>query len=223
MKLKLKLKTHCRFLLIISMARFRHKAAPSDGFVSYLEFNDEIKLRSLLSEDSSSESNETLCDELLHGDTAMEVEEALGNLSEIHAEYNVTCTAYDDDDVAYEDDYSIAFTCHEAHRGAEEAAIVYKKFENFYELNCSSHEHTAWGIYLILYTAFVLFLGCLFKWLAQRLKIPIPYTVMLLCLGIFFEMWEYFDQNSWGQLRPGFNALRKIDPHMILNLFIPGM
>ena len=207
----------------------RHKAAPSQGFVSYLTFNERINLRSLLSESTEDDGGIVPCDELLFGEDTDDTSEAehvemyIHNLSHIQPVHDEACYEYDDDDNKINYTIPLAYTCESAHHGAEYAHEIYKTFENFYEENCGDHEHTAWGIYLILYTAFVLFLGCLFKWITQRFRIPIPYTVMLLSLGFIFEAWESLEPDSWGELRPGFNSLRKIDPHMILHLFIPGM
>ena len=85
----------------------------------------------------------------------------------------------------------------------------------------SSH-HVPEGQYLVVFTGFVLFLGCLFKWLQIRLKISVPYTVILLFLGIIIDLLSENDF-PFGHLANGFSMVREIDPHMILFIFIPGL
>eukprot|EP01084_Bolivina_argentea_P109634 195969_1 len=105
---------------------------------------------------------------------------------------------------------------------------ITSQIEAFNELNCEHHgghegEHIPSGVYIVLYCSFVLFLGCVLKYLQHRLHIPIPYTVLLLTMGVIIELIELADDNAFGELAKGFKLVRDIDPHMVLSLFIPGL
>mmetsp|Transcript_39434 Transcript_39434/g.64518 ORF Transcript_39434/g.64518 Transcript_39434/m.64518 type:complete len:960 (+) Transcript_39434:48-2927(+) len=112
---------------------------------------------------------------------------------------------------------------------------ITSQLQQFTALNCSAaaaheehaelheEEHFPDGIYLVLYCAFVLLVGCLLKYTGHRWHLPVPYTVLLLITGAILEGIELADDDLFGELNFGFQQVRTIDPHMVLSIFIPGL
>ena len=75
--------------------------------------------------------------------------------------------------------------------------------------HCKDEDHELpAGVFIVLYCAFILFVGCVFKYFQHRFHIPIPYTVILLLAGILFEIWEIYRPNAFGALASGFQDVR---------------
>jgi len=75
------------------------------------------------------------------------------------------------------------------------------------------------GIIVLLFVIGALFLGTLVKSFFQGSKLP--YTVILLLLGIgiaFFEKYSFLQE---GLLSHMIRVVSDIDPHLILYLFLP--
>ena len=94
--------------------------------------------------------------------------------------------------------------------------ITYQ-MEAFNELNCTDHEeheehshHIPDGVYIVLYCGFVLFIGCLLKYLQHRFHVPIPYTVLLLITGTVLEVIGMSDDSLFGHLNYGFQQVRYV-------------
>ena len=78
---------------------------------------------------------------------------------------------------------------------------IAEELELFVDANCEHAEHEAHehtnpdGVYLVLYCAFVLFIGCGLKWVQHRFHLPLPYTVLLLIAGVLIEVIELSDEH----------------------------
>ncbi len=72
----------------------------------------------------------------------------------------------------------------------------------------------------ILLIAFGLCLGALTRAICQKWKIPIPYTVLILLLGVLIH--GIPDDGLEGLSRAS-NSFATIDPHFLLNAFIPAL
>lgn len=97
----------------------------------------------------------------------------------------------------------------------ENFEFIAEELENFTDTYCdhSGHgghgdDHHAAGLYLVLYCAFVLFIGCCLKYLQHRFHIPIPYTVLLLIVGTILETIELAAPDAFGDLQNGFAQVR---------------
>ena len=72
----------------------------------------------------------------------------------------------------------------------------------------------------LLVVAFGLFLGSLTRFIQQNfIKVPIPYTVVLLILGLILGVIE----ERLGKLGPAVHSVKSIDPHLLLGAFIPSL
>ena len=90
---------------------------------------------------------------------------------------------------------------------------ISSQLASFVENNCThstheEHEHVPDGVYIVLYCAFVLFVGCLLKYLQHELHIPIPYTVLLLIVGTILELIEIAQPTWFGHLNYGMVQVR---------------
>ena len=80
----------------------------------------------------------------------------------------------------------------------------------------SGEDLTEFDLALLLVTV-GLFFGALTRFIQQNfLKIPIPYTVLLLIIGVILGLIE----NSLGKLGTAINEVKSIDPHLLLGAFI---
>jgi len=64
------------------------------------------------------------------------------------------------------------------------------------------------GQFIVIYVIFILFLGCVVRWMLNRFHINLQFTVVLLTLGIFFELFEYNFPKGFGHLGNGSRLVR---------------
>lgn len=108
------------------------------------------------------------------------------------------------------------WTCQNATHALEEFENVTSLLEIFVGHNCTHESHSDHahahhipdGVYIVLYCAFVLFIGCILKYTQHRFHIPIPYTVLLLIVGVILELIEIADPDLFGHLNLGFVQVR---------------
>ncbi len=99
------------------------------------------------------------------------------------------------------------WNCEDVELMSENINSISSHLSHYEEHYCSDHgTHYPEGQYFVLYVAFVLFLGCVFRWMGQKYRWPIPYTVVLLTLGVVIEIWEYYEPAFWGDLALGFQG-----------------
>ena len=105
------------------------------------------------------------------------------------------------------------WSCTNASHVLEPYEDISSQLAFFVEHNCThseheEHGHVPDGVYVVLYCAFVLFIGCLLKYFQHRLHIPIPYTVLLLIVGTILELIEIAEPTWFGHLNLGFVQVR---------------
>ena len=83
-----------------------------------------------------------------------------------------------------------------------------------------SEEHLTSFQLALLLVAVGLFLGSVTRFIQQNfIKIPIPYTVILLIIGLILGIIE----ESLGNLGLAVSQVKSIDPHLLLGAFIPAL
>ena len=81
------------------------------------------------------------------------------------------------------------------------------------------HEVSSFQIGLLLIT-FGLLLGSIVRFVQKRIiKIPIPYTVVMLLFGILMG----YTAHAFGRLDDAVDQVKRVDPHVLLAVFIPAL
>ena len=81
-----------------------------------------------------------------------------------------------------------------------------------------SEEHDESIDQILLLAPFCLFLGNIIRHLCIELKLPFPYTVLLLLLGLLLGLLE--DNFSMGLLGEAINSIKHMSPHLLLGAFV---
>ncbi len=83
-----------------------------------------------------------------------------------------------------------------------------------------SHDESA--SLVVFFLAFSLIAGCFLNTLCYYLKLPVPYTVLMLLMGMALGATDLSqDRNDW--FAKSMNMYANIDPHLLLTIFLPAL
>ena len=87
----------------------------------------------------------------------------------------------------------------------------------------SEAEESEAFVAILLFVPLCLLLGNLTRYIHNELYIPVPYTVMLMVIGLCLGIGEFYTYETMGIVGEAVLGVKRMSPHLLLGVFIPPL